>query len=414
LSDLRAMFGSRRLACCGPPPGPMISAAAARVHATPEAAIMAERITKTQRWLDLIVFLLRRQFPVSVEQIMEGVHAYAVAWSTEEATARASVRRMFERDKDELRRMGIPIESVRYSINHGMETAEGYRLARRDFYLPYLRVVGAGTEEQGGGGSADRGSGGSESIELTIEEARVAVEALRQVRALPSFPFVAEANTALGKLGFDLDPDRYPATPVVWVERPGEGEVLAHLRVLSDALLAGKRVRFRYHGIQRGEATDREVAPYGLFMRSDWYLVGHDTARDAVRVFRVSRMAEPEAVSRTAAARDFEVPEDFELREYAERRPWDLDDERPVEAEVRFRFPASLWAERNGEGELVREEGEGAAVRRFEVRAGHPFLRWVLGFAGEAEVVSPPELVEAQRTMVDEIVARYRGDDGTR
>jgi hypothetical protein len=113
-------------------------------------------ISKTQRWLVLIAFMVRHRFPVSVEQIMEGVPAYTPKWSSESEKDRESVRRMFERDKDELRRLGMPLETLEYSIEYGTDKAEGYVLSSRDFYLPYLRIVG---EESGERRKADRSGG---------------------------------------------------------------------------------------------------------------------------------------------------------------------------------------------------------------------------------------------------------------
>ena len=62
--------------------------------------------TKFQRWLDLIAFLVSRRYPVPVEDVMENVPAYAANWVDGDARSRDSVRRTFERDKDELRRLG--------------------------------------------------------------------------------------------------------------------------------------------------------------------------------------------------------------------------------------------------------------------------------------------------------------------
>ncbi len=105
---------------------------------------MADRISKTQRWLDVIAYLLGRRLPVTVEEIMQAVPAYAATAREGDFTAMASARRMFERDKDELRKMGIPLETREYSVD-GLEQL-GYSLARRDFYLPYLGILsGAGT-----------------------------------------------------------------------------------------------------------------------------------------------------------------------------------------------------------------------------------------------------------------------------
>jgi hypothetical protein len=68
---------------------------------------MPEKIGKAQRWLELVVFLLRHRLPVTVEQIMENVPGYAGDWATEDETRRDSVRRKFERDTDALRALGI-------------------------------------------------------------------------------------------------------------------------------------------------------------------------------------------------------------------------------------------------------------------------------------------------------------------
>jgi predicted DNA-binding transcriptional regulator YafY len=194
---------------------------------------------------------------------------------------------------------------------------------------------------------------------------------------------------------------------VLWVERSGAQAVLERLRVLSDALLARKRVRFVYHGIHRGEATEREVAPYGLFFQRDWYLVGHDAVRDGLRVFRVARIGSLEPNTRAPKQHDYEVPPDFHLRDHLDRSAWELGDDDAVTAEVLFRFPLSLSAARNDEGEPVREEVDGSAVRRFHVSQPNPFLRWILSLCGEAEILSPPELSADLRTMARDVAALY-------
>ncbi|HEX9109394.1 MAG TPA: hypothetical protein VF832_19260, partial [Longimicrobiales bacterium] len=101
---------------------------------------MADRISKTQRWLDLIAYLVGRRMPVAVGELMEKVPAYARGWDSGNETKRSSVRRMFERDKAELRDLGVPLESIPIPSDETGEQ-EAYRLARRDFFLPYLRLV---------------------------------------------------------------------------------------------------------------------------------------------------------------------------------------------------------------------------------------------------------------------------------
>lgn len=386
---------------------------------------MPERISKTQRWLDLVAFLVGRRLPVPVEEIMEHVPAYARKWVDGSDTERATARRTFERDKDELRRAGIPIETVPYTVNYGAEQLEGYVLRRRDFYLPYLRLLRRETGAADGAGEIARAAPSISSVsdevakpyplpevELMPEEATAALDALRDVARLPAFPFAREARSALRKLAFDLDVGALASSPVLFVDRPGAGEVRRRLRPLSEALLARKTVRFRYHGVRRGTPTDREVRPYGLFFqRGSWYLVGHDDGRDATRVFRVGRMEEVERNTKSPNTPDYEIPADFRLAEHLSREAWELGDEPPIRALVRFRFPLSLWAERNGHGEAVEEGADGSVVRAFDVQQVDPFLRWLLSLEGEAEVVSPPELAAELRRMAAEVAALYAGGD---
>src|SRR5690606_38945110 len=126
------------------------------------------------------------------------------------------------------------------------------------------------------------------------------------------------ARSAFRKLAFDLDPHAFESrSEVLFMEPPGSPELAAHLRTLSDALLARKRVTFDYHGIYRGEQTSRAVEAYGLlFQHGNWYLIGRDTTRDGIRVFRVGRMENVTANTRAPKTADYTVPDDFRLGDY--------------------------------------------------------------------------------------------------
>jgi proteasome accessory factor B len=368
---------------------------------------MSSKITKLQRWLDLIAFLVGRQIPVSVEQLMEAIPAYAGRWVDGGDTERLSVRRTFERDKAELRKLGIPIETVEYGINYGSEVVEGYRLRRKDFYLPYLRLVaGSGPAAPPGGPKKYA----LPEVSLTPREADLAFGALREVAALPGFPFAREARSAIRKLAFDLDPGATGGDNVLYVDRPGAEEALARVRPLSDALLARKSVRFTYHGIRSGETSSRDVLPYGLFFhRGNWYLVGLDRGREAVRVFRTGRMDGVEVNTRAPNTPDYEIPGDFTLGSHLDRDAWELGDEKPLLARVRFRFPASLQIDRERRGTLVESHADGSTVREFEVQQTNPFLRWILSHGTDATVLEPGELAEELRTMARAAASLYGG-----
>jgi proteasome accessory factor B len=380
---------------------------------------MPERITKLQRWIDLIACLVGRRLPITFEELVRLVPSYAQGWDDADSTKKASVRRMFERDKDELRASGIPLQTVRYSINYGHEEIDGYRIARRDFYLPYLKLVEEATREGLDPGVPERrvaASGRVQAqgdplaipyVDVTQDEARLALEALRRVAEMPAFPLLGEARSAFRKLAFDLDPDAFSeGAPVLFVERPETGELLERLRHLSDALLARKRIRFRYHGIYRGETTEREVEAFGLlFQHGHWYVIGHDIERNGRRVFRAERMDGVTVNARTPNTPDYEVPNEFRLDDYANREAWELgaDDEDAVVAHVLFRWPASLAAERNRQGVPIETREDGSAVRSFDVHQVHPFLRWMLSLEGDAVILEPPELVSAFRELARDV-----------
>jgi predicted DNA-binding transcriptional regulator YafY len=372
--------------------------------------------SKLQRWLDLIAYLVGRRQPVSVEEVLEHVPAYASPLDTDDSRTLDATRKMFERDKSELRAFGIPIETVSFTIDV-TEAQEGYRLARRDFYLPYLRLIeGAGPAERPGSSGVTGGASTSASpgvmlgvpqLEVAPEDARDARDALEIIGRIEGSPFVREVSSALRKLAYDLPP--HDTTLTLFAERPEVEALRERLSLLTDALLARKRVRFNYHGIYRGETTQRDVDGYGmLFQRGNWYMIGHDHLRDDLRIFRIERMENVEPNRKKPETPDYEVPEDFDLATWRRREAWELDGEDPpVEATVAFRFPRSLWVGRSGLGELVEARPDGSSVRSFRVHQVDPFLRWVLSQDGEARIVGPPELATAYRDMAAEVAALY-------
>ncbi len=392
---------------------------------------MEKRISKVQRWLDLIAYLVGRHLPVSVEELMDRLPAYARDWVGGDEKARRSVRRKFERDKDELRALGIPIETVPYRVGYGMEEMEGYRILRKDFYLPYLKLLeeegpGSGAEGADGGGAAGQvaepGRGAfthpaGNLVEVPREEAAAAIRGLRALSNLPAFPLAGAARSALRKITFDLDPQAFGDAPVLFAVPQETARARDHLGLLSHALQRRKTLTFTYHGITRGETSDRRVDPWGLiYQHSHWYLVGWDRYKEGERLFRVSRMEGVEVNPKRPGTPDFEMPDAKVLERYRKREAWELgEEEDSTPARVRFRFPTSLWAERNGYGEPVGEEADGSSVREFRVRQPHPFLRWVLSLAGEAEIESPADLKEGYRAMADDVAALYgffRKEDG--
>lgn len=377
--------------------------------------------SKTQRWLDILAFLTARHLPVTRSQLMDGVPAYRR--DLDAGTDPESIRRKFERDKKELLELGLPLETVDLGARAGTEADEqvGYRLRSRDFYLPYLRILSGG-EPVEDDESARRAPRGLPQVELELDDLRVMDQGLAVLEQVPDFPYADEVRSARRALQFDQPADPpgprpTPAAPIIARDDPAE--VTARTALLTSAMEDRKAVSFTYHGAYRDAPSERAVHPYGLFFKLNrWYLVGFDPDRDGMRVFRLSRMSGLTVNTRARGTPDFERPADFTLAPWRQADPWSLpaDDSSETEVTVRFDFPQSLLAERNGWGESWAGDGstdpaeaspDGSVLRRFRARQLDSLLRWLLTLQGEARPVSPPDVVRAWETLVREVAELY-------
>lgn len=378
---------------------------------------MPDRISKVQRWLDLISFLAARHQPVPAEALWRSVPAYARALRPG-GRGKETLRRMFERDKDELRDFGVPIELVPLPVPAASGATHGYRMTTRDFHLPYLRLM---REAEGGIGRSGLSRPGA--FEVRSEEAAAVLGGLHTLARAPGFPLAPAAFSAFRKLSFDLDPAFVEEPPITQLKDPEVVRTAEALAVLGQAVLRRKSVSFDYLSMDRGEVSTRQVHPWGLaFQRGRWYLAGWDRDRADVRVFRLGRMDRVTAHRSSPGTPDFEIPSDFDLRRRLRRWAWELGEDAEVAIRVRFRYPRSAWAERNEVGVAVGETGaieagaEGSAgatpastLREFRVRRLEPFLRWVVSMAPNARVESPAEAREAFAELVRDAAALHPG-----
>ena len=245
---------------------------------------------KLQRWLDLLAALLRRHYPVTFEELIPDVPAYAAPGQKSE-----SRRRTFERDKDELRAFGVPIETV-----PGPDPeVKAYQLRVRDFYLPYLTLR---TDRPARPRKIDRyGYQSLPSLAFEPEEL--------------GDPLLAEhAESAMRKLACDLPVDAAgrdePDARLV----PPRARASAELMVLLDgALRARKRVTFRYRSMGSGADGAREVEPFGLFyLNQHWYLAARAPGDTAVKNYRLNRIAEAKVSQGRPGTPDYEIPTGFD------------------------------------------------------------------------------------------------------
>jgi predicted DNA-binding transcriptional regulator YafY len=355
---------------------------------------------KVQRWMDLLAALLVHNFAVTFEELAKEVPAYL-----EGGKSRASLMRMFERDKDELRSYGVPIETV--SLDDGDVSA--YRLRVRDFYLPYLQAIAPSGKPARGPRHVDRyGYRALQTLELEADELAAILAAAARVRALGDPLLALDAESAMRKLSVDLPFDEISETDGITFIPPRATATEEVFERLGDALARRKCVSFDYRAMSTGQNERRKVEPYGLFfIGAHWYFAGRDRTRGELRNFRLNRMAAVTVNSAKPATADYTIPADFNLREHARsREAWELGDGTALEAVVEFRVHSGAAEAAARLGEPV----EGFAERRvFRPRRLDVFARWLLSLQGDVVPLSPPELVEAYRLQIRDTLAIYTG-----
>jgi len=307
---------------------------------------------RAERLVNLVLCLLSTRQFLPAERIRATVPGYADAPSDE------AFFRMFERDKTELRELGVPLETGRQSA---FDTVEGYRIARGDYELG--------------------------EIDLDAEEAA----AVALAGSLWDSPELSgAAHGALRKLraaGVEVDETRGSVQPRVRAAEPVFGPLLA-------AVQAGQAVTFEHRrGGPTGEVVRRIVEPWGVVSwRGRWYLVGHDRDRADVRSFRLSRILEPvTTVGEPGAVR---VPPGTDLMASI-RRNFDYG---PVTGMAR------VWV-REGHAHGLRRLGtlvasrDGGDVLEIELRSERTVARWLAGAGPDVRVLEPPALAAHVRRL---------------
>src|SRR3954462_13953913 len=244
---------------------------------------------RAERLVNLVIALLGTRQYVTAARIRSTVPGYEPDDGTDRADE--ACKRMFERDKAELREMGVPLETGRTSV---FDTEDGYRIARADYELP--------------------------EITLTGEEAAAVGLALR---LWESAQLAGAAHSALVKLkaaGVDVDASRaIPLQPRLDAGEPAFEPVYAAAR-------DRRQLGFDYRRPDDDEPARRRVQPWGVVAwHGRWYLVGLDLDRQAPRQFRLSRgVGNPQASGAAhalqpprgpAPAEAFEPPEGVDLAE---------------------------------------------------------------------------------------------------
>ncbi|NHI18411.1 WYL domain-containing protein [Phycicoccus endophyticus] len=317
---------------------------------------------KTERLLNLVLVLLYARRPLAKAQIRRLVPQYGASASTE------AFERMFERDKDELRELGIPL--VTEDIDVLWDDEPGYRIHQRDYALPDISFE---PDELAVLGLASR----------TWAQASLAGPAAQALRKLRAAGVERDEAALIG-----IEPRLRTAEPA--------------FDAVKDAVLRRLPVRFDYRRPEAEAPAERHVQPWSLVSwRGHWYLNAYDEDRQAPRVFRLSRITGP--VRPHGRPGSFEVPADHEPRVMAGT----------VAASGAQSHPAVLRV-RAGAGHVLRRRartvhgGEDAWSRvELDYRDLWAFADEVAGYGPDVVVEQPGELAAAVRERLAGAVAAH-------
>jgi len=315
--------------------------------------VAAER---TERLVNLVICLLHTRSFITAERLREIIPGYSDARSDD------AFKRMFERDKEDLRDLGIPLETGTMT---GWEDEIGYRIARNDYALP----------------------------DITFEPDEAAAVALA-ARVWSSAALGGPVTRALRK----LEATGVEITPMPEGLQPGVGAISGALPAVDEATRAGRRVSFDYRGASDSEASRRLVEPWGVVRwHGRWYLVGHDVDRDAPRVFRLSRMmGDPKAEGPPGAV---VVPEGVDLPALVSESDVPGNE---VFARVKVRRDRAIGLRRQAVD--VADGGDGWDVLSVPAPDAQRLADQVLGYGPDAIVEAPAEAREAVVRRLETLV----------
>jgi proteasome accessory factor B len=311
-------------------------------------------VDKAERLLNLISTLLSTTRPLTAEELRSRVPGYP--------DAKLSFRRAFERDKDDLREMGIPL--VLETLEGVDPPVEGYRIDASRYYL------------------TDPGFEPDELAALHLALSAVRLDGMDGTDGLWKLGGVVDAGPA----GGDGALASLPADP--------------NLAALFQACAERRQASFTYN------AQDRLIDPHRVgYQRGHWYLTGYDHQRADERNFRLDRIAGPVGLGPPGAF------EHAAARSGLPADPWRLGEGPEVMARLLVDADQVPWATSQlGDATVAERHPDGSAVFEVTVTNWPAFRTFVIGFLDHAEVLAPPEQRGEMISWLTAISANGSGD----
>jgi proteasome accessory factor B len=226
---------------------------------------------KNERLMNLLIMLLVARRHLDKEHIRNVLY---------EGSNDEAFEKMFERDKDDLRSLGIPIDMA--SQDAFFEDTQGYRIHRSAYELP--------------------------DIELDADEAAVIGLAARVWQHAGLAGATSDALLKLKAAGVEVDRSVLDVVePQLTAEEPG-------FDVLWEAINRRQKVSFDYQRSGSTEVTARVLQPWRVtWSNGRWYVLGYDEGREAARMFRLSRVQSE--VRLIGSPGSYDIPTDVDFDE---------------------------------------------------------------------------------------------------
>jgi proteasome accessory factor B len=324
--------------------------------------------TRTERLVNLVICLLSTRRFLTAAQIAATVPGYE--HDPDDPKDHEAFQRKFERDKAELRELGVPLETGAASA---FDTEPGYRIAPREYALPDISLA-------------------------PDEAAAVGIAA----RLWQHAGLAAAASSGLAKLraaGIDVDPQAtLGVEPVVPVDPA--------FAPLTAAARDRRAVVFDYRTPEGDEPATRHLQPWGVVLwQGRWYVVGHDRDRAATRCFRLSRIVG--TVRPTGRPGAFTPPGDVDLLSHVAR--WSEPVPRTGQAVVLVRPGRAAGLRRWARQTVPGPDGDRLTLPYADTER---FAGTLVGYGAEVTVLEPPELRDAVIQALKEVVSRYEAPLG--
>ncbi len=338
---------------------------------------MAKDTEKLIRQLSLISYLMAERRPVTALEIRRDVEGYS--GMNEDAFARR-----FYADRAELDALGINLTVDKPA--DGAAEQENYSLRPENFHLP--------------------------AIAFTDEELASLQFALSLLDG--EFAYAEPLRLALQQISWGRpsplqSPDQSSLALGITASAGGH-DLSQRLAKVETAIFRQKTITFEYFTMERDQTGARKVDPYHLLFRSgQFYLLGWSHEREAIRVFRLSRMRGKVAYA-TKAEHDFKRPDDFDPRSYAARADWQFGDDEGI-AEIAVGERLAWQVERHfGRYGEIRPGGDGDLVFATPYASSRQVISFVLGLGEHAHVAGPEDLVAEAEERIALVEERHEGE----